>query len=218
MKLLRYPRGRIQPIAEMRKTHLIVLCFAVAGILAVGIFVSGNRPHAPQTAAIRVETTAPLEPAETAVPRPAPTTPATQTVRTQLRLAADPKYFVEKIRQIPGVETADFDAKSSNLVITHPPGGLSAKVLAAAAEEAGLVVRGEVMDLPLAMEIAHLETCGSCGFVIYQQLQKKPGVRAVEVFLPIKNQLRLLVEPESNTAAEIAGFLTQSRHPAAPKL
>jgi hypothetical protein len=115
---------------------------------------------------------------------------------------------------MPGVETAEFDAKSSNLIITHAPEGPSAKALAALAEEAGLVVRGEVMDLPLALANPHLETCGSCGLAIYEELQKMPGVHAVEVFVPVKNQLRLLVEPESKTASEIAAFLNQSRHSA----
>ena len=123
VELLRQPRGRIQPIADMRKTRLIVLCFAVSVILTVGIYVSGDRPHAPQTSAIMLETTAPEEPAETAAPWPSPAAPATQTVRTQLRLAADPGAVVDEIRQAPGGGTAEFDAKSSHLVITqsrHP--------------------------------------------------------------------------------------------------
>lgn len=209
--------GRLKPIADMRKTHLIALCLAVPVILAVAFFVSMSRAPAPQPVAITEKIPLPAEPAEpaaSATSPPAPVAPVPQSIRTQLRLAADPGAVIDKIRQTPGVETAEFDAKSSNLVITHPPGGPSAKALAAAAEQAGVVVRGEVMDLPLAMENPHLETCGSCGLVIYEQLQKMPGVHAVEVFVPVKNQLRLLVVPESNTASDIADFLTRSRHPA----
>ena len=36
------------------------------------------------------------------------------------------------------------------------------------------------------------------------------------VSIPVKNQLRLHVEPESNTASGIADFLTKSRHPYSP--
>lgn len=197
----------------MRKTHLIVFCLAVPVLLSVTFFVRMKRPYAPHSAASVVETSSP---AEHAAPLTSPPAAAPGSIRTQLRLAADPGAILEKIREVPELETAEFDAKSSNLVITHPPGGPSAKSLATLAEQAGLVVRGEVMDLPLAMEIPHLETCGSCGLVIYEQLRKKPGVHAVEVFLPVKNQLRLLVEPSSHTASEIAGFLTTSRHPASP--
>ena len=200
----------------MRKNHLILLCLVVPVILAVVFFVSIKRPHLPLPAASTVQATSPAAPAVPVTSAPAPLASAAQSIRTQFRLAAAPGALVEKIRQFPGVESAEFDAKSSNLVITHAPGGPSAKVLADLAGQAGLVVRGEVLDLPLALEIPHLETCGSCGLVIYEQLQKRPGVHAVEVFLPVKNQLRLLVEPESNTASEIAGFLTKSRHPATP--
>ncbi len=200
----------------MRKKHLIVLCLAVPVILAVAFFSSMNRAPVPQPVAITEKIPLPAEPAASVTSPPVPVAPVPQSIRTQLRLAADPGAVLEKIRQLAGVETAEFDAKSSNLVIIHPPGGPSAKALAAMAEQAGLVVRGEVMDLPLAMETPHLETCGSCGLVVYEQLQKKPGVHAVEVFVPVKNQLRLLVAPESNTASEIAGFLTRSRHPAPP--
>lgn len=71
VKLLRKPRGRIQPIADMRKTHLIVLCFAVSVILAVGIYVpeglalgtvytAGTGPNAPANqACYKVEVSIP---------------------------------------------------------------------------------------------------------------------------------------------------------------
>ena len=72
------------------------------------------------------------------------------------------------------------------------------------------------MVKPWMLGVLPRQVSRSCGLVIYEQLQKMPGVHAVEVFLPVKNQLRLLVEPASNTASEIAGFLTKSRHPATP--
>lgn len=197
----------------MRKTHKIVLCLTVSVILAVVLILTMERRPAVPTAARIVETAIPAEVETPLISPPVPAAPVTEFIRTQLRLAAAPGDLLEKIRQLPGVESAEFDAKSSNLIITHPPGGPSAKALAESAEQAGLVVRGEVMDLPLAMENTHLETCGSCGLIIYEQLQKMPGVRAVEVFVPVKNQLRLLVEPESNTAAGIADFLGKPRHP-----
>jgi hypothetical protein len=46
-----------------------------------------------------------------------------QRERTQLRHATDPGAVVDKIRQAPGGQTAEFDARSSNFVITqsrHP--------------------------------------------------------------------------------------------------
>jgi hypothetical protein len=199
----------------MRKIHLIALCL-VAVVLAVVFLMPMERPQTPENVVGARKATPPAEFVSQATPPPAPAPAAlpTQSIRTQLRLAADPGGVLQEIRQMPGVEAAEFDAKSSNLVITHSPSGPSAKALAASAEQAGLVVRGEVMDLPLALEIPHLETCGSCGLVIYEQLQKKPGVRAVEVFIPMKKQLRLLVEPESNTASGIAALLAESQHPA----
>ncbi len=199
----------------MRKTHLIALGLAVPAVLLVVFFASMSRAPVPQPVGMPGKIPSPSEPAATLVSQPAPAEPVSQSIRTQLRLTGNPGKGLEVIRQLPGVETAEFDTKSSNLVITHSPDGPSAKALAEAAGNAGLVVRGEVMDLPLGLESPHLETCGSCGFAIYEQLQKKPGIHAVEVFLPIKNQLRLLVEPESYTDAEIDGFLTETRHPGA---
>lgn len=203
--------GRIQPIAEMRKTHLIVLCFTVSVSLALVCLVSLER-HARLPTTISVETTAPAEPSVTVASPAVLAAPTAPFIRTQLRLAAAPGDVLDKIRDLPGVESAEFDAKSSNLVVTHASEGPSAKALAEVAGQAGLVVRGEVLDLPLTLEDPHLETCGSCGLVIYERLQKKSGVHAVEVFLPVKNQLRLLVEPGSNATSEVTDILSNSSH------
>lgn len=131
-------------------------------------------------------------------------------VLTQLRLAADPGTFLLTVRHLPGVEKAEFDTRSSTLAITHRTSGPGAKEVAELAGQAGLTVQGEVMDLPLKLPNPHLDTCGSCGFEIYEKLRKKDGVRAVEVFLPVKKQLRLLVEPESVTPSEVDRFFTES--------
>lgn len=199
----------------MRKTHQIFVCLAVAVMSTTLFFVSKEDRDPSQPPVVHTPEASPAETNTQAVSAPAPTAPPPASEKIQLRLASDPGNLLEKIRLLPGLETAEFDSKSSNLLISQRPGGPSAKELAKAAEEAGLVVRGEVKDLPLTFANSHLETCGSCGLVIYEQLQQKTGIRAVEVFLPVKNQLRLLVEPSSNPAPEIAEFLSKSRHPGA---
>lgn len=194
----------------MLKTHKIA--FGIFLLLAV--FMAWTRfsrpPDAIQAPVEKPSVEAPVDVPQTVVPPPAPT-PLPQTfVLTQLRLESDPGTFLVTVRQLPGVEKAEFNAKSSTLAITHLPQGPGPKALTALAEQAGLVVRGEVLDLPLALGNSHLNTCGSCGFEIYEQLRKKPGVHAVEVFLPVKNQLRLLVEPESIPPSEVSRFFTES--------
>ena len=214
-----YLLGRIQSITEVQKPHKIVLGHSLPVIL-IGVFVAwvgfSDRPEtiAKQEDEISGET--PVRATQIITPKPGPIPSATDTVLTKLRLGTEPGAFLMSVRQVQGVVKVEFDAKSSTLAVTHLPSGPGAKAMAALAMKAGLVVQGEVMDLPLALETTHLETCGSCGLVIYEQLQKTRGVHAVEVFLPIKNQLRLLIEPASNTASGIADFINQSRHPATP--
>lgn len=168
-----------------------------------------ERPHAVTPPAEE----APAQVAVAPTPLPDPAPPSSDSVITQLRLAANPGPFMETLRQVAGVEKAEFDAKSSNLVISHRPDGPSSGKLAELATQANLVVLGEVLDLPLAFgEKSHLSSCGSCGFEVHQELEKKPGVHAVEVFLPVENQLRLLVVPESITPSEIDRFFAEPRH------
>lgn len=209
-----------EPIARMPTNRLPIALGALLLLFIAAMWVARNRiPDAPKTVAIAampsVETSN-----QAALKQVLPTTPvppAHESVVTQLRLGSDPGNFLETLRQVPGVTQASFDAKTSNLVISHQPNGPLAGKLAELTAQAGLDVKGEVMDLPLAFgEKSHVATCGSCGFEVYESLRKKPGVHAVEVFLPIENQLRLLVVPESITPSEIDRFIAEPRHAATP--
>lgn len=194
----------------MQKIHRVAFgSFLVLAALLAWTRLS-RTPDTPQARVGISSTKDPVDVSKNATPQPDPIRSSEAYVLTQLRLGGDPGTFLMTIRQFPGVEKADFNVKSSTLAITHLTGEPGPKALAALAEQAGLIVRGEVLDLPLALGNPHLETCGSCGFEIYEQLRKKPGVHAVEVFLPVKNQLRLLVEPESISPSEVDQFFKES--------
>lgn len=201
----------------MPKTSILLLSLAASAVSVW--FLVGIKPAAQISAS--VEKTPPparASLAPTPVPDPLPPveTVITEAVVTQLRLAADPGAFLARIRQVPGITQVAFDGKSFTLTITHDSAEHSPKSLATMAEQAGLDVRGEVLDLPLALAGSHLETCGSCGYQLYAELQKKSGVHAVEVFIPVKNQLRLLVEPESITPFEISRLISVAKHAPTP--
>ena len=200
----------------MQQTRRIIFGIALLGILIVVSAVWINLPRPSRVLTVTPETTTGRARAALVV-SPAPVTLAhTGSVLTQLRFPSAPEGFLQTLRQTQGVLQVEFDSKSSTLAVHHLPSGPSAKALAKIAADAGVIVRGEVLDLPLAVGDPHMDTCGSCGLVLYEKLQQKPGVHAVEVFLPVKNQLRLLVEPESITPTEVERFFADSQHGVPP--
>ena len=69
--------------------------------------------------------------------------------------------------------------------------------------DSGLPVRGEVLNLPLHLG-NHAQGCGSCGYEVFKKLGAEPGVIAVEVFVPVHDQLRLLTKPGTLTSETVA--------------
>ena len=204
----------------MQQTRRIIRTLVLFVILIGVSLVWMNLPGPTRVVTVTPEITtghvpAPLDSPPITPPTPVP--PAhTGTILTKLRLASAPGDFLQTLRQTSGVEQVEFDSSSSTLAIHHLPSGPSAKALARISAQAGIIVRGEVLDLPLTVDQPHMETCGSCGLVLYEKLQQKPGVHAVEVFLPTKNQLRLLVEPESISPLEVERFFADSQHGVSP--
>lgn len=162
----------------------------------------------------KVSTPSQIASAPAALPSPEPKI-SRSPIQIKLRLAASAQPFLARLQQVPGIITAEFSATTSDLVVRQSYGAFTATSLAKFAEDSGVSVRGEVLDLPLVTD-SHFSTCGSCGFILYQQLEKSPGVHAVEVFLPSRSQLRLLVAPDSQRAEDIAALLAAQKNQKTP--